>query len=55
MIIGGLYFMYLGLKIPPNPIAFFVGLIAAVFGLILLIFFGSKIDLSRGQLQNLKR
>lgn len=48
LIIGGLYFMYLGLKIPPNPIAFFVGLIAAVFGLILLIFFGSKIDLSRG-------
>lgn len=48
LVIGGFYFMYLGLKIPPNPIAFFVGLIASVFGLILVIFFGSRINLSRG-------
>jgi hypothetical protein len=48
MVMGGFYFMYLGFNIPPNPIAFFLGLIASVFGLILMIFFGSKIDLSRG-------
>ena len=47
LVIGGFYFMYLGFNVPPNPLAFFVGLIAAVFGLILLIFFGSKIDLSK--------
>jgi len=48
MVMGGLYFMYLGFNIPPNPVAFFVGLIASVFGVILIIFFGSRIDLSRG-------
>ena len=48
LVIGGFYFMYLGFNIPPNPIAFFVGLIASVFGLILVIIFGSRIDLSKG-------
>jgi sugar-specific transcriptional regulator TrmB len=47
LVIGGFYLMYLGLIIPPNPLSFFIGLIAAVFGLILVIFFGSKVDLSR--------
>jgi len=50
MVMGGLYFMYLGFNIPPNPVAFFVGLIASVFGVILIIFFGSRIDLSKGAL-----
>jgi hypothetical protein len=48
MVIGGFYFMYLGFNIPPNPLAFFIGLIASVLGLILVIFFGSRIDLSKG-------
>jgi hypothetical protein len=48
LVIGGFYFMYLGFNIPPNPIAFFVGLIASVFGLILVIIFGSRISLSKG-------
>jgi hypothetical protein len=48
IVMGGLYFMYLGFSTPPNPVAFFVGLIASVFGVILIIFFGSRIDLSRG-------
>jgi hypothetical protein len=47
LVIGGFYLMYLGLIIPPNPLSFFLGLIAAVFGLILVIFFGGKVDLSR--------
>jgi len=47
LVIGGFYLMYLGLIIPPNPLSFFLGLIAAVFGLILMIIFGSKVDLSR--------
>jgi hypothetical protein len=47
LLCGGFYLMYLGFSIPPNPLAFFMGLIAAVFGLILMIFFGSKIDLSK--------
>ncbi|NYB52720.1 MAG: hypothetical protein HVN35_09205 [Methanobacteriaceae archaeon] len=47
LLIGGFYFMYLGFKIPPNPVAFFVGLIASVLGLILIIVFGSRVDLSR--------
>lgn len=48
LVIGGFYFMYLGFNIPPNPVAFFVGLIASVFGLILMIIFGSRINLSKG-------
>ncbi len=55
MVIGGLYFMYLGFSIPPNPLAFFVGLIASVFGVILIIFFGSRIDLSGGVISRPKR
>jgi hypothetical protein len=47
LVIGGFYLMYLGLIIPPNPLSFFLGLIAAVFGLILVIFFGGKVDLSK--------
>jgi len=50
LVIGGFYFMYLGFNVPPNPVAFFVGLIASVFGLILLIFFGSRIDLSKREM-----
>lgn len=55
MVIGGLYFMYLGFSIPPNPLAFFVGLIASVFGVILIIFFGSRIDLSGGVISRPKK
>ncbi len=55
MVIGGFYFMYLGFNVPPNPIAFFVGLIAAVFGLILVIIFGSRIDLSKGVMPRPKK
>lgn len=55
MVMGGLYFMYLGFNIPPNPVAFFVGLIASVFGVILIIFFGSRIDLSRGAISRPKK
>ena len=55
MVIGGFYFMYLGFNIPPNPLAFFIGLIASVLGLILVIFFGSKIDLSKGAMPGSKK
>lgn len=55
LVIGGFYFMYLGFNIPPNPLAFFMGLIAAVFGLILIIFFGSRIDLSKGVIPRPKK
>ena len=55
MVMGGLYFMYLGFNIPPNPVAFFVGLIASVFGVILVIFFGSRIDLSRSAISRPKK
>lgn len=55
LVIGGFYFMYLGFNIPPNPLAFFVGLIASVFGLILVIFFGSRIDLSKGAMPKPKK
>ncbi|AUB56959.1 hypothetical protein BK008_00575 [Methanobacterium sp. MZ-A1] len=55
MVIGGFYFMYLGFNIPPNPLAFFVGLIAAVLGLILVIFFGSRLDLSKGVMPKPKK
>ncbi len=48
LVIGGFYLMYLGFNIPPNPIAFFLGLIASVFGLILMIIFGSRVNLSKG-------
>jgi hypothetical protein len=47
LVIGGFYLMYLGLIIPPNPLSFFLGLIAAVIGLIIMIIYGSKADLSR--------
>ena len=47
LLIGGFYLMYVGLLIPPNPLSFFIGLIAAVIGLILVIFFWGKVDLSR--------
>ena len=47
LVIIGFYLMYLGLIIPPNPLSFFLGLIAAVFGLILVIFSGGKVNLSR--------
>lgn len=55
MVIGGFYFMYLGFNIPPNPLAFFIGLIASVLGLILVIFFGSRIDLSKGAMPRPKK
>ncbi len=55
LVIGGFYFMYLGFKIPPNAVAFFVGLVAAVFGLILIIVFGSRIDLSKGAMPKPKK
>ncbi|EKF86011.1 hypothetical protein [Methanobacterium formicicum] len=55
LVIGGFYLMYLGFNIPPNPIAFFLGLIASVFGLILMIFFGSRIDLSKGAMPRPKK
>ncbi|MBI4813806.1 MAG: hypothetical protein HY802_05780 [Methanobacterium sp.] len=55
LVIGGFYFMYLGFNIPPNPVAFFVGLIASVLGLILLIFFGSRIDFSKGAMPKPKK
>lgn len=48
LVIGGLYFMFLGFQTPPNPLYFFMGLIATVFGFILAIFFGSRIELKRG-------
>ncbi len=45
LLIFGFYFMYLGFLIPPNPIFFFLGLFFAVIGVILLILFGTKVEL----------
>jgi hypothetical protein len=43
MVISGFYLMYLGFSVPPNPLAFFLGLISSVLGLVLIILFGSRI------------
>ncbi len=54
MVIGGLYFMSLGFHIPPNPLAFYIGLIVAVIGVIIIIFFGSMVNLSKGAVSRSK-
>lgn len=54
LFIAGFYFMYLGFSIPPNPLFFFLGLISAVLGMILVVLFGSSIDLSRGASKSFK-
>ncbi len=45
LVIGGFSAMYFGFSIPPNPIAFFIGLILSVLGAITIIMFGSKAEL----------
>jgi hypothetical protein len=47
MVLIGFYLMYLGFLTPPNPLSFFLGLIVSVFGLILVIMYGSRMGGSR--------
>lgn len=49
LLIGGFYGMSFGFSTPPNFGLFFAGLCSSVFGIILMVFFSSKIDLSRSK------
>jgi hypothetical protein len=48
LVIVGFYLMYLGFLTPPSPLAFFLGLIMTVLGMIIIILFGSSMQLSKG-------
>jgi hypothetical protein len=48
LVIVGFYLMYLGFLTPPSPLAFFLGLIMTVLGMIIIILFGSSMQLSSG-------
>ncbi len=47
LLIMGFYGMSFGFSTPPNFGLFFGGLCSSVFGLMLMVFFGSRVDLSR--------
>ena len=47
LLILGFYGMSFGFSTPPNLGLFFGGLVSSVFGIILMIFYGSRIDFSR--------
>jgi len=47
LLILGFYGMSFGFSTPPNLGLFFGGLVSSVFGIILMIFYASRIDLSR--------
>ena len=47
LLILGFYGMSFGFSTPPNLGLFFGGLVSSVFGIILMIFYGSRINLSR--------
>lgn len=49
LLIGGFYGMSFGFSTPPNFGLFFIGLCSSVFGIILMVFFSSKIDFSRSE------
>lgn len=49
LLICGFYGMSFGFATPPNFGFFFVGLCSSVFGIILMVFFSSKIDFSRSK------
>lgn len=49
LLIGGFYGMSFGFSTPPNFGLFFGGLCSSVFGIILMVFFSSKIDFSRSK------
>lgn len=49
LIIVGFYGMSFGFSTPPNFGLFFGGLCSSVFGIILMVFFASKVDLSRSK------
>jgi hypothetical protein len=44
LVLGGFYAMYIGIRSPPNFLSFFIGLCISVLGVMLIIFFGSKIN-----------
>lgn len=44
LVLGGFYAMYIGIRTPPNFLSFFIGLCISVLGVMLIIFFGSKIN-----------
>ncbi len=46
LLILGFYGMSFGFSTPPNLGLFFGGLVSSVFGIILMIFYGSRINLS---------
>ena len=49
LLIVGFYGMSFGFSTPPNFGLFFGGLCSSVFGIILMVFFASKVDLSRSK------
>ncbi len=49
LLIAGFYGMSFGFSTPPNFGLFFGGLCSSVFGIIIMVFFSSKIDLSRSK------
>ncbi|MBZ2166178.1 hypothetical protein [Methanobacterium spitsbergense] len=49
LFIAGFYGMSFGFSTPPNFGLFFGGLCSSVFGIIMMVFFSSKIDLSRSK------
>ena len=49
LLIAGFYGMSFGFSTPPNFGLFFGGLCSSVFGIILMVFFASKVDLSRSK------
>ena len=54
LLILGFYGMSYGFSTPPNFPIFFLGLCAAVFGIILMIIYATKVDLSRPNVQKPK-
>lgn len=47
LVIAGFYAMSFGFATPPNSLFFFLGLCAAVMGVIVVVFFAGRVDLSR--------
>ncbi len=46
LVLGGFYAMYYGFATPPNILSFFMGLILTVLGALMIIIFGSNINVS---------
>lgn len=54
LVIAGFYLMYLGFLTPPSPLAFFLGLIMTVLGMIIIILFAGSTGRSAALISNKK-